>query len=147
MSEVRLSPIANFRYNVIIEGISSPIGFSEVTGFDISLETIEYREGNSPLTAYKIPGLQKYSNITLKRGVMEGDENELYNWIEGCLDGVVERKKVTIQALNGSGNVEASWEIYEAWPVKYTAPDFNSTGNEVAIESLELTHERLKRIM
>lgn len=146
MAEGRLSPIANFRYNVIIEGISTPIGFSEVTGFDISIDVIEYREGNSPLTAYKLPGLQKYSNITLKRGVIEGDENELYSWMEGCLDGVVERKKITIEALNGEGTAEAIWEIYEAWPVKYTAPDFNATGNEVAIESLEIAHESLKRI-
>lgn len=137
----RKDPIRNFRYKVSVGGAEA--GFSEVTGFEISIDTIEYREGDDPTTPYKLPGLSKYSNITLKHGVT--DDMELYNWIKDCVEGNVERKVVTIIALGEDGSPLATWEIVEAWPVKYTAPDFNATGSEVAIESMELAHEGLKR--
>ncbi|MCT4604682.1 MAG: phage tail protein [Marinisporobacter sp.] len=137
----RKDPIRNFRYKVSVGGAEA--GFSEVTGFDISIDTIEYREGDDPTTPYKLPGLTKYSNLTLKHGVT--DDMELYNWIKDCVEGRIERKVVTIIALGEDGSPLATWEVVEAWPVKYNAPDFNATGAEVAIESMELAHEGLKR--
>ena len=137
----RKDPLRNFRFKVSVGGAES--GFNEVSGFDISIDTIEYREGDDPTTPYKLSGLTKYSNITLKHGVT--DSMELYNWIKDCVEGKVEKKVVTIIALGEDGSALATWEIVEAWPVKYTAPDFNATGSEVAIESMELAHEGLKR--
>lgn len=137
----RRDPIRNFRYKVSVGGTEA--GFNEVTGFEVSMDTIEYREGDDPTTPYKLPGLTKYSNITLKHGVTSS--MDLYNWIKDCTEGKVERKVVTIIALGEDGSPLATWEIVEAWPVKYTAPDFNAMGSEVAIESLELAHEGLKR--
>jgi phage tail-like protein len=137
----RKDPIRNFRYKVSVGGTEA--GFNEVTGFEVSIDTIEYREGDDPTTPYKLPGLTKYSNITLKNGVT--DSMELYNWIKDCTEGKVERKVVTIIALGDDGSSLATWEITEAWPVKYNAPDFNAVGSEVAIEYLELAHEGLKR--
>ncbi|WP_432666845.1 phage tail protein [Wukongibacter baidiensis] len=137
----RKDPIRNFRYKVSVGGAEA--GFNEVTGFEVSIDTIEYREGDDPTTPYKLPGLTKYSNITLKHGVT--DSMDLYNWIKDCVEGKVERKVVTITALGEDGSPLATWEIVEAWPVKYTAPDFNATGSEVAIEAMELAHEGLKR--
>lgn len=137
----RKDPIRNFRYKVSVGGAEA--GFSEVSGFDISLDTIEYREGDDPTTPYKLPGLTKYSNITLKHGIT--DSMELYNWIKDCVEGKIERKVVTVIALGEDGSALATWEIVEAWPVKYTGPDLSASGSEVAIESMELAHEGLKR--
>lgn len=139
----RKDPIRNFRYKVSVGGAEA--GFSEVSGFEISIETTEYREGNDPATPYKLPTLTKYSNITLKHGVT--DSLDLYNWIKECVEsGKYERKVVSVSALGEDGSsVIATWEITEALPVKYTAPSFNALGNEVAIEALELAHEGLKR--
>ena len=56
-------PQAKFRYNVEIDGLEAG-GFSEVTGFDATIEPIEYREGDMTAeTPMKIPGLKKYGNI------------------------------------------------------------------------------------
>ncbi len=137
----RKDPIRNFRYKVSVGGVEA--GFSEVTGFDVSIDVIEYREGDDPTTPFKLPGLSKYSNITLKNGIT--DSMELYNWIKDCVEGKIERKVVTIMALGEDGGTLATWEIVESWPVKYTGPDFNATGSEVAIESMELCHEGLRR--
>lgn len=137
----RKDPIRNFRYKVSVGGTDA--GFNEVTGFDISIDSIEYREGDDATTPYKLPGLTKYSNITFKHGIT--DSMELYNWIKSCVEGKIERKVVTISAMGESGSVVAVWQLSEAWPVKYTGPDFNALGSDVAIESMELAHEGLQR--
>lgn len=138
----RKDPYRNFRFRVEIEGIQQA-GFREVSGFDASLSIVEYREGNEVITPRKLPGLAKYSNITLKWGVT--DSMDMYQWIEDCVSGTISRKTVTIIALDEEGNDVATWQVIEAWPTKYTAPSFNGTASEVAIENLELAHEGMKR--
>lgn len=138
----RKDPYRGFRYRVEIEGITQA-GFSEVSGYNTSLDVIEYREGNERTTPRKLPGLTKYGNITLKWGVT--DSMDMYKWIENAVNGKIERKTVTIISINEEGTDVATWQIIEAWPAKYTAPNFNAKGNEVAIESLELAHEGLTR--
>jgi len=39
----------------------------------------------------------------------------------------------------------ATWQVIEAWPARYVAPDWNATASAVAIEALELAHEGMKR--
>lgn len=136
-------PHGKFNYKVEIDGLEAG-GFSEVTGFDASIDVIEYREGDMTQTPLKIPGLKKYGNITLKQGLV--DSMVLYEWMTAGLEGDVERKTLTITLLDIAGGPAASWQIINAWPVKYTAPDFNATSSEVAIESLEIAHEGMTRV-
>lgn len=136
-------PQAKFRYTVEIDGLEAG-GFSEVSGFDASIDVIEYREGDMVQTPMKLPGLKKYGNITLKQGVT--DSTVLYDWIYAGVEGDVERKTLTITLLDATGAAAASWQVINAWPVKYTAPDFNATSSEVAIETLEIAHEGMTRV-
>ena len=94
-------------------------------------------------TPYKIPGLKKYGNITLKQGLT--DSLVMYEWLITGVDGPVDRKTITITSLDESEQPVASWQVINAWPVKYTAPDFNGTSSEIAIETIELAHEGLTR--
>lgn len=136
-------PYTRYRYRVEIDGIDVA-GFSEVTGYDASIEVVEYREGNMlPPTPIKLPGLRKYGNITLKWGLT--DSMDMYNWISPGLDTDVERKTVTIILQNENDEDVASWQLINAWPVKYTAPEFSATASEIAIEQLELAHEGMTR--
>ena len=136
-------PHGKFNYKVEIDGLEAG-GFSEVTGFDASIDVFEYREGDMTQTPLKIPGLKKYGNITLKQGLV--DSMVLYEWMTAGLEGDGERKTLTITLLDIAGSPAASWQIINAWPVKYTAPDFNATSSEVAIESLEIAHEGMTRV-
>ena len=136
-------PHGKFNYQVEIDGLEAG-GFSEVTGFDASIDVIEYREGDMTQTPIKVPGLKKYGNITLKQGLV--DSMVLYEWMTAGLEGDVERKTLTITLLDIAGSPAASWQVINAWPVKYTAPDFNATSSEVAIESLEIAHEGMTRV-
>ena len=136
-------PYGKFRYRVEIDGLDAG-GFSEVTGFDASIDVMEYREGDMVQTPYKIPGLKKYGNITLKKGLT--DSLVMYEWLITGVDGPVDRKTITITSLDESEQPVASWQVINAWPLKYTAPDFNATSSEVAIETVEIAHEGMTRV-
>ncbi len=114
-----------------------------MSGFDASIDVIEYREGDQVQTPLKVPGLKKYGNITLKQGLVDSDV--LYKWMAAGIEGDVERKTITITLLDITGADAASWQVINAWPTKYTAPDFNATSSEVAVETLEIAHEGMTR--
>lgn len=136
-------PHGKFRYKVEIDGLDAG-GFSEVSGFDASIDVIEYREGDMVQTPMKIPGLKKYGNITLKQGL--ADSMVLYEWVIAGVNGAVDRKTITITLLDEEEAPAASWQVINAWPTKYTAPDFNAASSEVAIETLEIAHEGMTRV-
>lgn len=134
-------PIPKFHFQV--EWGGSKIGFTEVTGLDISTEVIEYRDGASPeFSKIKMPGQRTFSNITLKRGTFAGD-NEFYNWFNTVNMNQIERRDLTISLLNENHEPVVVWKVKNAWPLKVTPTDLSAEGNEVALESLELAHEGL----
>ena len=136
-------PYRNFRFRLEIDGLDAG-SFSEVSGFDATIDVVEYRAGDDPaITPTKLPGLIKYGNITLKWGSSE--TMVLYDWLIDITEGTIEKKTVTLTALDEEGSPAASWRCINAWPVKYTAPDFNGTSSEVAIETIGLAHEGLTR--
>ncbi|MBN8718823.1 conserved hypothetical phage tail region protein [Hydrobacter penzbergensis] len=145
MATANTYPIPKFHFRV--EWGGSRIGFSEATGLDKQIEAIEYREGSSPTySKIKMPGLHKFSNITLKRGTFEGDK-EYYKWINTVNLNKVERRDVTISLLNENHDPVITWKVINAFPVKIQASDLKADGNEVAIETLELAHEGLDVLM
>src|SRR5688572_20363683 len=81
-------PYASFNFLLEIDGIAKA-GFSEVTGLNAEANVIEYREGTDPLTMRKLPGLEKFANVVLKRGVTKNPE--LFNWHKTISDGDVLR--------------------------------------------------------
>ena len=134
-------PLPVFHFQV--EWGGTTIGFSEVSGLSIEVQAIEYRDGASPqYSVIKMPGIPKYSNITLKRGVVAAD-NEFYAWLNTTKLNTVERRDLIISLLNEEHAPVMSWKVVNAFPVKVEGPGLKSTGNEVAIETLELAHEGL----
>jgi phage tail-like protein len=135
-------PIPKFHFQV--EWGGTKLGFSEVSGLDIETEVIEYRDGVMPeYSKLKMPGMQKYGNITLKRGVFTKD-NEFFDWWNTVKLNTIERRDIIISLLNEEHNPVLTWKIKNAWPVKVQSTDLKADGNEVAIETLELAHEGLK---
>lgn len=131
------------KFHFLVQWGGKRIGFSEVTGLDIQIEPIEYREGSSPqYSKIKMPGLQKFSNITLKRGTVTNDK-EFYTWIKTVSLNTIERRDLTISLLNESHEPVLSWKIMNAFPIKVQASDLKADGNEVAIETIEIAHEGL----
>jgi phage tail-like protein len=136
----RKDPYLSYNFIVEIDGITRA-GFREASGLDAGQDPVEYREGNDAFTARKLPGLVKYGNLTLKWGIT--DDQELLKWRQKAADGKVERRNGSIVLMDAAGQEKVRWNFHEAWPTKWTGPSFNATGNEVAIETLELAHEGL----
>jgi phage tail-like protein len=135
-------PIPVFHYKVSWN--NNDIGFSDVSGLTQELQSIEYRDGLLAGTTPSLrrPGLKKVSNITLKRGIVEKN-NDLFNWFNNNGAPGVTRQDLTISLLNDSGDPVMVWTVSQAWPVKLEGPALKASGNEIAIESIELVHEGL----
>jgi phage tail-like protein len=134
-------PIPKFYF--LVEWGGAKIGFTEITGLEVSTDVIEYRDGASPeFHKIKIPGMQKFSNITMKRGIFSGD-NDYFNWWKKIAFNTVDRRDIIISLLNEKRDPVVVWKIKQAWPVKVQSTDLKADGNEVAIETIEIAHEGL----
>ena len=133
--------LSSYHFQVNWGGNAS--GFTEVSGLCIENEVIEYREGDSAeFSTIKMPGLRKFSNIILKRGIIKGD-NDFYKWINTIRNNSVERRNINIILLNENHEPVRVWKIKNAWPVKVQSSDLKADASEVAIETIELAHEGL----
>lgn len=134
-------PIPKFHFQV--EWGASTISFAEVSGLDVETEIIEYSDGASKeFTPLKMPGRQKFSNITMKRGVFTSD-NEFFDWWNTVKLNKIERRDLTISLLNEEHEPLMVWSVKQAWPTKVQSTDLKADGNETAIETIELAHEGL----
>jgi len=128
-------------YHFSVQWGGSKIGFTEVSGLDIFFDPIKYRDGNSNIEgANKMPGLIRYNNIILKRGLFKND-NEFIEWINTKKGTTIERRDVLIILLNEDHEPAITWKIKMAFPVRYSGPVLKANANEVAMEELELAHE------
>ncbi|MFF5289002.1 phage tail protein [Paractinoplanes globisporus] len=143
----RIDPYRGYNFTVEIDNITVA-GFREASGLQLSIDSVEYREGNErTMHVRKLPGLRKYANIVLKRGITTNPE--LWNWYLNVVNGEADRRNGAI-ILRGESEAEANgvlrWNFEAAWPCKYEAPSFNATTNEVGIVSMELSVERVVQV-
>lgn len=132
---------SNSNFIVEIDGVAVG-GFSECTGLDTESAVIEYRNGNEENTVRKIPGLKKFGNIVLKRGITQG--RELWDWRKQVMDGRTERRSGSIILLSEGREEVLRWNFRRGWPVRWSGPSLHAMANEVAIETLEIAHEGLE---
>ena len=134
-------PLPKFHFQV--EWGGTRIGFTEITGLDAETEIIEYRDGSMlEYTKLKQPGMQKYSNITMKRGVFKSD-NDYWNWWNTVALNTIERRDLTVSLLNETHEPVMVWKVKNAWPTKIQSTDLKSDANEGAVDTIELAHEGL----
>jgi len=138
----RVDPYRGFNFRVEIDGIQQA-GFQEVSGLDSSTPSVDYREGTDPKHVRKLPALNTFSAISLKRGLTDSDE--LWKWRKTVIDGKTERKNGSIVLMDDTGAEKLRWNFSNAWPSKWTGPALNATSTAVAVETLELTHEEVTK--
>lgn len=148
-------PLTKMNFLVTAASVNGTAAFTEASGVEASVETIEFRQGNAnSMAPVKIPGLVKHGNVTLKMGYTS--DNKFKEWIQKCVSETrkeMPRTNVSIELIDINGGTPSTvvsnttggkiWVLKNAWVTKYSAPDLNSTANEVAIESLELAYEEL----
>jgi phage tail-like protein len=120
-------------------------GFQEVSAISTEVAVVEYRNGNSRENGpIKITGLNKASDVTMKRGVI--GSLDLYGWLNDIRNGNQNAlRTVTIQLQNEDrSQVVQTWKLLRARIVKHSSGPLNGRGSDVAIEEIVLAYERLE---
>jgi phage tail-like protein len=135
-------PYGAYNFHVEIDGIAAA-SFAEVCGLESETAVIEYRIGNARTNAsLKLPGLTKFSNIVLKRGITR--DTALWQWRKSIVDGNPDRRNGSIILLDETHNPVLRWNFRNGWPCKWEGPCLDASSNEIAIEALEIAHEGLE---
>jgi phage tail-like protein len=136
-------PMPKFRFEVDLGTELTKVAFQEVSGMDIENSIIEYRKSNSPLfSVEKMPGITKYGNVTMKRGIFVND-NSFWDWYQQVITNTIKRRTILIKLLDEIGGITMQWTLNNAWPTKITSIDLKSNANEVVIDTIEIAHEQL----
>jgi phage tail-like protein len=148
MAAKRDRPFAQFNFLVDLgDGTTdgADAGFQEMSNIGTEVTVAEYRNGNEKENSVrKITGLNKATDVTLKRGVI--GSGRLYQWLDAIRDGDPNQRKtvrLTLQSEDHS-TVVATWVLKEARIIKYVSGPFNAKGTDVALEELTIAYERLE---
>jgi phage tail-like protein len=132
-------PLPGFHFSVDLGGVI--MNCSEVSGLDMELEEISYRDGaEQTFGTQKMSGLRKGSDVEIKKGIF-ADDKDYYEWFNEVAMNTPVRKDVTISLLDEEHTPVMTWKLINAWPKKISGPSLKSDGNDVAIESMTIVHE------
>jgi phage tail-like protein len=109
----------------------------------VTVDVVEYREGGDANAPILIPGLPRYGPLILRNGVSAN--NELLEWVEKTVDGVVERKDLSVVLLNAEGEEVARFNVWSAWPSKWSLSKLDSPGVDPIVEELVIQYEGFQR--
>jgi phage tail-like protein len=136
--------LAGYHFSIEIDGVSIA-QFREVAGLSAEIQTIEHREnkpGGLPVLK-KLPGAQKFGDITLKRG--RTDSYELWNWLKTVHDGKIDdaRKNGSVVLFDYANGEKGRFNFTNGWPSKVSLGSMAAGGNDVLVEECTITHEGL----
>lgn len=133
-----MDPYFSFRFRIVIEGIIEG-GFTELSGLQVTTQTEDYREGGVNDFVHKLVKETTFNNLVLKKGL--ADSTTLWKWHRDVVAGKIQRASVTIIMLKDRFDAVAhTWSFKDAYPVKWSGPDFKADGSAVAFETLEIAH-------
>ena len=147
MAVLRDRPYVQFNFLVDIgEGTDGPeAGFQEISNIGMEVTVAEYRNGNEKENSVrKITGLNKATDVTLKRGVI-GSLN-LYRWLNDIRNGDQNATRTVTISLQNEDHTEVvqTWRLLRARIIKHVSGPMNAKGTDVAMEELTLAYERLE---
>ena len=131
------------------KGDSPDTSFQDVTGIGSELDTEEVVEGGENRYVHRLPKGIKHPNLVLKRGIAKLD-SPLIKWCQSILEDFstpIVPKEMQVSLLNGDHDVLRAWSFANAYPIKWEIENFNSTKNEVAIETIDLSYSYTSRLV
>jgi phage tail-like protein len=132
---------ANCRFYVQIDKVSQAV-FTEVSGLQVEMDVYEHEEGGNNGFVHHLPGRSKVGRLTLKRGMTKS--NELFQWCLAVARGTIERRNLSVILYDTQGKELLRWDFVNAYPVKWSGPQFAADGSSAAVETLEIAHEGLR---
>ena len=138
-------PMPKFYFSVDIYYLTD-LPFQEVSGLEVEADNISYRHGNDPsFGTIQMPGIKKSGNLILKKGVF-ANETLFNSLISKIRLNTYKRMTVVIRLMDETTEPRMTWEINNAFPLKYTSTEMNSESSETAIESIEFSHQGISRL-
>jgi phage tail-like protein len=148
MAVLRDRPYVQFNFLVDLGTGSTDgpdAGFQEISGIGMEVTVSEYRNGNEKENSVrKITGLNKSTDVTMKRGVI--GSLTLYNWLHQIRNGDQNAyRNIVVQLQNEDHTaVVQTWKLLRARIIKHTSGPLNAKGADVAMEELVVAYERLE---
>ena len=143
-------PPAAFGFTLALAGSDSDgdVSFSEVSGLSPELKTIALREGGDNRFAHRLPGETRQMNLVARRGLMPA-RSELFSWckdaLEGGLSKRIEPRDITVSLRDKHQQPLITWTLHNCWPVKWSVASFVTTGDQIAVESMEFAYTAMTR--
>ncbi len=139
----RTDPYRAYNFKLDILGVTEG-HFTACSGLGIKVHAIPYREGGTRGVIHQLPGRVAYGDVTLRYGLT--DSRSLWDWLMSAVSGKVVRKNASVLLMANDGVTEVMrWELIDAWPSEWRGAPLDTLAQEVAIESLTLVFEELKR--
>tara|TARA_R110001599_G_scaffold141403_1_gene321761 strand:- start:6454 stop:6900 length:447 start_codon:yes stop_codon:yes gene_type:complete len=143
------NPPTSFYFSLSIDDMTeNPASFQEASGISDELNTSEISEGGENQFKHRVPTAAKFSNLVLKRGLVNSD-SELFKWCQQTLTASlvtpIQTKNITLSLLNEKGQITISWAFINAYPVKWDVSELSSMEKSIAVETLEFAYNYLKK--
>lgn len=125
VNEAVPAPDPTYRFQCTIGGAT--VAFSSVSGLEIGVATIEYKDGLG--NWFQMPGQASALNITLRRGAPGSVSGVWKQWADGVGYNEVDKRDLPITLTAESGDQPlVSWNVMDAFPVKVAADDRDGDG-------------------
>jgi phage tail-like protein len=136
----------NFLVDLGTGNTDGPVaGFQECSNIGMEVTVAEYRAGNhKENSVQKITGLNKATDVTLKRGVI--GSLDLYAWLDDIRNGDQNALRTVTVQLQSEDHTQVvqTWKLLRARIIKHVSGPMNAKGTDVAMEELTLSYERLE---
>ncbi|MDB5678524.1 phage tail protein [Sphingomonas bacterium] len=129
-------PYSGFRFVVLVDQLEAG-GFAKVRGLTRETKVESFREGGVNDHEHKLASLTTYGNLVLERGLADP---LLYVWHQAVVEGVIKRAVITISLRDAEDKTVWSWNVLNAYPVKWSVTDLDANSGQVAAESVEFAH-------
>ena len=117
--------------------------FQSVTGLDVKLETETYREGGENRFVHTLPVRANYSNLILKRGLITN--SKVIDWCMDTFNNMeVKPVNLVVSLLNDLHVPVMTWNVANAYPIKWSVSSFDAEKSQLAIETFELKYQYFK---
>lgn len=146
-NDASLYPMPAFHFSVSFQDLAET-SFQEVSGLSSEVEVETVREGGENRFSHQLPKAVGHGKLVVKRGVFP-KASPLYKWCEavlgGCFTQPITTRQVVVSLMDGENEPCMTWTLSNVYPVKWEIGEFNSTKNEVAVESITFCYNRIKR--
>lgn len=145
-------PLSAFHFKVVFAATAgmTDTSFQDVSGIQATIETETYQELGENGRVYQLPKPPTYQPLVLKRGIASMT-SPLVLWCKSVFEGNFSKPIMTMEMMvylmNENQLPERAWGFTDAFPVKWEVESFNSSKNEVAIETIELRYNSLTRLL